>query len=136
MTKIVILPFVFLFLVSCKQVEKEKYYSSYKCPDGIVPSCGDCIDQSKKLAFLFNKDEKSVMSKLYVDGKNTYTYTRRNCVIFNEDNWDCSTEEKTPPFITVKDFMSDGVHKYYVQTINVSSATMKISSASCAILDK
>lgn len=136
MTKAYLLPLLLLALISCKQVEQEKTYSTYKCPDGKVPSCDDCSKQTAKIIYLLNKDEKSVMSKLYVDGKNTYTYTRKNCVIFNDKNWDCSTEEKTPPFLTVKDFMSDGIHKYYVQTINIKSATMNISTASCAIPEK
>ena len=136
MIKACLLLFTFFALASCKQVEQEKTYSNYKCPDEKIPSCDDCIKQSSKITYLLNKDEKSVMSKLYVDGKNTYTYTRRNCVIFNENNWDCSTEEKSPPFLTVKDFMADGTHKYYVQTINAKNATMNIMNSSCAILDK
>jgi hypothetical protein len=136
MTKSYFILLTFLVLTACKQIEQEKIYSNYKCPDGKIPSCDDCTKQSSKITYLLNKDEKSVMSKLYVDGKNTYTYTRKNCVIFNENNWDCSTEEKSPPFLTVKDFMADGMHKYYVQTINVKNATMTISTTSCAMPDK
>ena len=124
-----------LALVSCKQVEKEKSYTIYKCPDGKIPSCDDCVKQPTKLMFLLNKEEKSVMGKSYADGKNINIFTRKNCVIFNDKNWDCSTEQKTPPFLIVKDFMSDGVHKFYIQTFNEKNATTNISLASCAIVE-
>jgi hypothetical protein len=108
-----------LALISCKQLEKEKIYTTYKCPDGKIPSCEDCIKQSTQMTFLLNKEEKSVMGKSYIDGKNTFTFTRKNCVIFDERNWDCSNEQKTSPFkLITKDFMSDGIHRFYIQTFN------------------
>ncbi len=111
-------------------------YSMYKCQDGAVPACDDsCIKQAVKISYLINKEEKSVMGKSYIDGKNTYSHVRKNCVIFNEQNWDCSTEEKTPPFLTVKDMMSDGVHKFYIQTININTKTLNITNASCTKLN-
>ena len=137
MKKIVLAVLISLIGISCTKKDSPKMYSMYKCQDGTVPACDDtCIKQPVKISYLINKEEKSVMGKSYIDGKNTYSHVRKNCIIFDENNWDCSTEEKTPPFITVKDMMSDGVHKFYIQTINMNSKTLHIVNASCTKLDK
>ncbi len=137
MKKLFLLISTLLFLSSCNKEDAPKMYSMYKCQDGAVPACDDsCIKQAVKISYLINKEEKSVMGKSYIDGKNTYSHVRKNCVIFNEQNWDCSTEEKTPPFLTVKDMMSDGVHKFYIQTINMNTKTLNIINASCTKIDK
>ena len=137
MKKIVLAVFISLIGLSCTKKDSPKMYSMYKCQDGAVPACDDtCIKQPVKISYLINKEEKSVMGKSYIDGKNTYSHVRKNCIIFDENNWDCSTEEKTPPFITVKDMMSDGVHKFYIQTINMNTKTLNIINASCTKLDK
>lgn len=137
MKKIVLAVFISLIGLSCTKKDSPKMYSMYKCQDGAVPACDDtCIKQPVKISYLINKEEKSVMGKSYIDGKNTYSHVRKNCIIFDENNWDCSTEEKVPPFVTVKDMMSDGVHKFYIQTINMNTKTLNIVNASCTKLDK
>lgn len=137
MKKIFLAVFISLIGLSCTKKDSPKMYSMYKCQDGAVPACDDtCIKQPVKISYLINKEEKSVMGKSYIDGKNTYSHVRKNCIIFDENNWDCSTEEKTPPFITVKDMMSDGVHKFYIQTINMNTKNLNIVNASCTKLEK
>ena len=137
MKKIVSVILISLIGLSCTKKDTPKMYSMYKCQDGAVPACDDtCEKQPVKISYLINKEEKSVMGKSYIEGKNTYSHVRKNCVIFDENNWDCSTEEKTPPFITVKDTMSDGVHKFYIQTINMNTKTLNIINASCTKLEK
>lgn len=137
MKKIFLAVFISLIGLSCTKKDSPKMYSMYKCQDGAVPACDDtCIKQPVKISYLINKEEKSVMGKSYIDGKNTYSHVRKNCIIFDENNWDCSTEEKTPPFITVKDMMSDSVHKFYIQTINMNTKNLNIVNASCTKLEK
>jgi len=80
------------------------------------------------LSFLVDKYQKSVLKKLYLEGKIIDSTTFQNCKIFNEQNWDCSTREKLDfknqsLVHTNEDKMTDGIY-ISTHTSNMYSNTI------------
>lgn len=71
-----------------------------------------------KYAFLVNKSEKNVMQKIYFNDEMRGSLLHENCQIFNDSNWDCSTETKLEKEVYEKKIkMIDGVFSYETSLI-------------------
>jgi hypothetical protein len=81
----------FLGLISCSRNEQ---LVQYDCKDwSSAESCGSgCVAKpTYKYSFLVNKEERSVLLVGYVDGKQAVSGVYKDCVIFNDRHWDCSS---------------------------------------------
>jgi hypothetical protein len=75
----------------------EKKLTLYQCTSkGFAESCTKTCEQNEKMkyVFLINKNEKNVMQKIYLNNEMQGSLLHENCKIFNDSNWDCSTEKK------------------------------------------
>ena len=76
----------------------EKSLTVYDCQgEWDVSSCGGSCKPRHSRAqtkFKVNKEERAVLEVAYVDGRQTKSTTLQNCVIFDDKNWDCTSESK------------------------------------------
>lgn len=95
---------VFL-LVGC---DSENRMTIYRCEDGdYADSCEHCkIDKEFKFQFLVSKESSSVMQIFFFEDLQSGSTTHKNCIIFNDKNWDCSDDYTNNPRKVLK--MSNG----------------------------
>jgi hypothetical protein len=111
-----------------------KKLSFYECNNQIeMTSCSSkCKKDSEiKFEFLVDKKNSRVMNKSYLNAKLTDSFLYENCKIFNDKNWDCTSEyslgKKSITHITK---MNDGVFSAYSRSIFISNANQVTSTES------
>ena len=121
MTKASTLTLVTFITLNSIAIGQERLLDTYQCPSALA--AGTCskncerIGDSKK-SFRVNKEEKAIQEIDYV-GKNIQISSRvwKNCIIFDEKNWDCSKEEGDKKTYDVRHFvkMTNGFYSnvYY-----------------------
>ena len=88
----------------------------YRCEekDSSANTCEHCkLDKQFKFQFVVSKESNSVMEIVFFDGLQTGSITHKNCIIFNDKNWDCSENFSNNPRTVVK--MSNGKHTSYTE---------------------
>ncbi|MCF8194593.1 MAG: hypothetical protein K9J38_01210 [Polynucleobacter sp.] len=87
--------FIFLFLgfnlIFANAGILDNKISLYTCPKNQYVKCNDCKKNGMKIDFLLNKNDKTIMARVYFEG-NSQSVIYENCKIFDEKNWDCSTK--------------------------------------------
>ena len=83
--------FLFSVLIGCE----EKKYNLYSCEGGSFSE--QCSQQCKikkdfESQFLIDKSSNSISEIIFYKGKKSGSITTKNCIIFDEKNWDCSSE--------------------------------------------
>jgi hypothetical protein len=88
----------------------------YHCKNNESFNCGkDCTKTDAKVEFLLNKDDKTILRKMYLDGRVDSSVFQK-CKIFNDKNWDCSERSETSSKGRIvisnnSDKMVDGVYQ-------------------------
>ncbi len=83
---------LFVLSIACSDQEKLKVYTcedaknANRCSDGCV-----LVKNNMRYSFLVNKDAKSVLQIVYYNGEQIGAITNKDCTIFSDNNWDCST---------------------------------------------
>ncbi len=120
MKKLLLIPIFSTILFGCGP----KKYSQYICtPPGYSESCSEkCTKQKEdiKLTFIADKDSKSVLQTTFTNGEQTNTFVRKNCTIFNNENWDCSSEFLDKTYW--KALMANGIFIDHLQSISTNQA--------------
>jgi len=88
---------VFGLLLSVLGCGKESEVVEYSCPDeqsanACSNACSNAADDPKTTyRFKINPTEKSVLKVVYEDGVKVASWVDKNCTIFDEKNWDCTS---------------------------------------------
>ena len=116
-------------LISCSKNEQLSVHYCAEKTNAISCDMGCVISTGIKYSFLINSDQRSVMQTLYEDGEQRGSLIHNKCIIFDERNWDCSSDKEFPKFLastTVK--MVNGKFISYLESYgeHPSEANKKI----------
>ena len=103
-------------LVGCDlQNSKQIYRCEEK--DSSANTCEHCkLDKEFRNQFEVSKESSSVMQIFFFDGLQKGSITHKNCIIFNDKNWDCSEDFSNNPRVVFK--MSNGKLTSYTEEWN------------------
>ena len=110
----------------------DKKLTVYGCPNAEAgKSCSNKCTKLKEVNvnFLVDKSQKTVLKKVYLEGRLTQSETFQNCKIFNEDNWDCSKRDEESLrgvglIVTItEDKMADGIYMSAYKSDKFSNTT-------------
>ena len=113
----------------------EKILDVYDCKyEEAVSACGQFCEsrQGSKKKFRINKEERAVLHVSYLNGKQSSSDTMRKCIIFDEQNWDCSWEHTlshSGVMLIKTQKMTDGIFVSFAKSIPESK---KDTFYSCA----
>jgi len=115
-----------------------KVLNAYSCGSyAEAESCSmSCTRMNMSIDFLINKNLNSVLRRIYIGGDFMSSDVYKNCVIFDENNWDCSDE---PLWIREGKWlvyninkMSNGIYSSGVYTSKETKYSKSSLGASCA----
>jgi hypothetical protein len=111
--------------MSCGWQDKLDVY--YCDPRYAAESCGGgcTIDKDFKFSFVTNKEEKSVLHISYFEGAQN-ARTHKNCIIFDNKNWDCS-EFETLDFVSInrKLLMANGIFTHTSEIRDLAKGNLR-----------
>jgi hypothetical protein len=132
-----------LIVFSCTSNAYANWFSNklsvYECKSEYeATSCSSKCkkDAELKLEFLVDKKNSRVMTKWYMDKKISNSGVSENCKIFNDKNWDCTSEHtfgnRSDTYINK---MNNGIFSAFTRNIfvsNTNQVTSKESNFICA----
>lgn len=141
LTSLVIL--LFVLFAPCSYAAR---YSYFNCGDKevLTSDCRACKENRDiEVEFLLNREQNSVMKKMYAKDQNgkkvTFSRVVKDCKIFDDKNWECNNEESTRINRIIRDQSSifemvDGVHRLMLRTCWTGSGhSCTVDSSYCAI---
>jgi hypothetical protein len=125
-----------LVLVSLGACGKQDKLSVYQCNyKHHADSCNVGCEKEKdlKISFLVNKEERSVMIIHYFKSVQEGSHVYKNCTIFENDSWDCSSS-RTIGYTFVSDTvkMTNGIFTDYTQILKNAESINKDDKGTCA----
>ena len=99
---------------SCSRVNKldifscEYLHAARSCDSSCV------LQKDMKQSIVVNASEKSVMQIVFFEGRQTGAITYKDCIVFNERNWDCSSVTDFPHvYVSKHNMMANGTWSSY-----------------------
>jgi hypothetical protein len=134
--------FIFLFLgfnvILANAGIFDKKLTIRQCANEQYAECNDCKKSDLQYDFLLNKNDKTVMRRIFFNGTSE-SKIEENCKIFDEKNWDCSknTEFSTGSFTVITNYiskMTNGVYREvdYTTRISAKESSTKVFRHYCA----
>lgn len=114
----------------------EPYLEQYSCKNNVsAQNCSDCQLTGLKLKFLVDKNQNTVMQKVWIKTKLVGSEYFEGCKVTNSDNWICKRESKINDItVTTEEKMIDGLFiaiNEWIRSPNFSNS-LDISSYGCA----
>ena len=106
----------------------------YKCPSSVAANaCDDSCQKMNDLKVKFKVDlkQKAVLASYYKNGNQVNSSIFDNCKVFNDENWVCGADNRTPGVIAEQKMVNE-VFTNTLMMLPLNPRAKIESSSSCA----